>query len=341
MAHKITQIDARRVPELNGMTQSSFRGFLRWPHDKKVVVSNVIDPFKQGLLGRIGYSDDNRPKGQTVSRVGVGDVRFNVTTTPQDKSPSYKEVNETFGEYLEFLSEQHGSDVKRKGIRTFEGSAYVDVDVVLEKLNELNEESRRGKSGINQKIEVASPEDVVKYVPDRIGVVLGQNYSALTDFNARGYSGAINFVKEGDKKSGEFKSRVLEQSLETLGVDSPSEVSVVGYAFEGFTVHHQLEPRSTRSHSKIIDALTKEPGVRLTKSSKIGDLHKVRMMGEGATTQLYEKGLVDDSFVEDYSPVVRDGKDFVRIDGLQKRFEGYKNSLKSESLEQNFGVFFA
>jgi len=341
MAHKITQIDARMVPELKGMTQSSFRGFLRWPHDKKVVVSNVMDPFKKGLLGKVGYDDDNRPRKQVVDNVPVGDVKFNVTTTPQDKSPSYKDVNETFGEYLGFLSEQHGEDVRRKGVRTFEGFAYVEVDVVLEKLNELNEGSKKGKAGVNQKIEVASPEDVVKYAPDRIGVVLGQNYSALTDFNARGYSGATNFVKVGDGRFGGFKSSVLEQSLETLGVESPSEVSVVGYAFEGFTVHHQLEPRSTVSHKKVIDALTKEPGKKLTKSSKIGDLHKVNMMGEGSAEQLYEKGLVDDSFAEDYSPVVRDGKSFVRIDGLQKRFEGYKDSLKNGSIEQNFGVFFA
>ena len=329
--------------DLTDISEDSFWTYLVWQDDKREAKKRVIKPFESGLFSLTGYDDFTRPEREEETEIKIGDdIEFLVRTAPTTKRPSYSLVNREFGNYLDFLSEQHSKGISRKGVRTYKGMCYVLVDDLIEKISSDLENLREGREGVRQKAEFLRPENLLRETPESISIVLGRDYSAITDYNARMYVYTGNFLKEGEKRAGKFKTVLLYDSLNTIGSE-PEEVTALSYPFEDSVFIHQLEPRRTPQHKNVITAFINPPPKRITNRSVIGDLVKIKMMKEqGQEEYLREKGLIDDDFINDYKPQLIDGKSYVLLGGtdedeagIRKRLKQYRERFVTRNIEQN------
>ncbi len=349
MSQIITQLDmSLPEKELTGITEDAFWRYLIWQEDKKEVTKRIRKEFERGAFYFTGYDDDNRPPEDTETPLPIGkEMEFLIHTILTTKRPSYSSVNEEFGNYLDFLSEQHQSGILRKGIRTIDGQCYVLANDLMNKLNTDLKTLLEGRDGVRQKLEFVRPEELLKDIPRKVSMVFGRDYSALTDYNGRLYVATGNFIEDGDRKTGTFKKLLLEDSLQTLG-EIPEDVVALSYPFENMVFRHQLEPRATPKHKDVVYAFINPGPKRRTKKSKIGDLIKIKMIKEqGLEDELRSKGLVDDDLINDYKPETRDGKTYVLLEGydetsseagVKKRLKSYRENLVTAGLEQNISL---
>jgi hypothetical protein len=336
MAKIITQFKVSLPGDLSGMTEENFMKYLVWQRESDDVSKRLITPFKDVLCDATGYTDSNRPATETSSIVPVGqDITYKVTTKPTTKRPSYSKVNASFRGYLDVLIDQYTREIRRKDIMTIDGQPYVAVDDVLEHIDGELQAHLEGKEGIEQHVELANPSVLVAETPQSVVIVVGRDYSALTDFNARTYEGANKFLKEGNAQAKRFKEDLLKDSLFTISGEV-TEVVALAYPFDGISFIHQIEPRKLPQHKDILYALIKEKPSRITTRSNIGDLTKAKMFAEDGGRELLEsKGLLDQEFISSYSPAVRSDQAYVRLLGLVDMFSRYMKEMVKPTLEQN------
>jgi len=336
MAKIITQFKISLPGDLSGMTKENFMKYLVWQRESKDVSKILISPFEDAVCVATGYTDSNRPAAETSSIVPVSqDIAYKVTTTPTTKRPLYKEVNESVKGYLDVLLEQYTRDIRRKDIMTIDDQPYVAVNDVLKYIDGELSAHLEGKEGIEQKLELASPAVLVADIPQSVVIVVGRDYSAMTDSNARTYEGARKFLKEGNAQARRFKEDLLSDSLATIGSDV-TEVVALAYPFEDVSFIHQLEPRKPTLHKDILYALIKEKPKKITTKSTMGDLVRANMFAEsGGRELLVAKGLLSPEFMSAYSPAVRDEKAYVRLQGLVDMFGKYVKDMVNPTVEQN------
>jgi hypothetical protein len=335
MAKRITQMKISLPKDLSEITEDNFLKYLAWGKTVKNINKHIIEPFKAAVYAKTGYSDENRPDKKVKDKVNVSEgIDFLVDTKPTTKRPSYKKVNEEFGNYVHFLAEQYGMDIRRKDIRTIDGEPYVKIDDLLAKINSELAESREGREGIEQSMTPAKPGELSGRIPESVTIAFGRDYSDLTENNARTYADVTNFLTTGNNRMNAFKKKILEDSLETLGGD-PEEPTALSYEFENLDFVHQLEPRKSPKHKDVVYAFIKEAPENITKRTRIGDLVKVEMLMNGDRDMLEEKGLVDDEFIETYKPVRRADAAYVRLEGVKERLEHYRDATAKPTVEQN------
>ncbi len=325
--------------KLEGITEENFWKYLMWQDDKKILSKKIIDAFKKSAISTSGYNDTNRPENNTETDFIIGDIKYSVKTVLTTKTPSYSDAFDSVSNYVSVLLEQHKKSIKRKDVRTEEGEAYIAVNDLSKKIdNDLNN-ILKGKEGVSQKLIFIGPKDLVTDIPESINYTFGRDYSAFSDYNARTYRFAELFIKKADKRTNSFKDQILEDSLKTLGIKNKKdlkEIVGIAYSFENMKFTNQLEPRSRPKYADIFDRFIKPAPGKIQKRSVFGDLVKILMIKEqGLGDILKEKNHVDNKFYEDYNPVVKGGKVYIRLQGIKERLSFYKKELSTPSIEQN------
>lgn len=337
MVEIITQFGIKLPQRLEGVSEASFFRYINWEEDKKELDKRIIKKFEEGLFGKLGYSDYDRPNEKKEDEIQIGNITFNVTTIPTTKRPSYKEVVEEFERYLNFLNEDKQQKITRKGVRTINQTSYIILDDLENKINKSLEEIREGREGITQSVsDIKGNSETLKLTPETIFIVFNWNYNALTEHNSRIYVCAKNIIKEGNDRVGKFDRLLLEDSLKMLGCEgNPKELVVLSYPYENVTLTHHIQPISTPKYKDVIEGLIKPASERIDKRSRIGDFAKLRMFYSGGEEILRGKGLIDDNILEEYKPEMKENGLYIKIQGAVNRLNHYRNLCVTPSIKQN------
>lgn len=355
MPSVITKTDIELPEHLKTIEESSFCRYLEWQDDKKQLSKRLKTKFKQGINSRIGYSDNNRPDKEVKEPLTIGELEFLITTKPTTKRPSYSSTNVEFGNFLNQLLEHYKRGLLKKDYRTIEGGPYITVDLFIDKLKNDLKTLLEGREGIEQKIDLIKPEPLITEVPHNFPLVFDRDYSPSTEYNARMFVLAGNMISEGNRRTDGYKEKqegkeievkrfkrlLLDDSLQTIG-EYPKSPTPVAYPFETYSFVHQLEPRKSYQHASIINAFINRIPKKLTKGSKIGDFIKIQAIfqDESLKTKLTELSLIDEEFMSDYNPTLRDGKVYVRLQGVIDRLNNYREKFSTTSIEQNIIIKF-
>ncbi|MBI2670676.1 hypothetical protein HYX18_01710 [Candidatus Woesearchaeota archaeon] len=340
MAQLLTQLEIELPPELNTLTERNLLRFLSWGDESKQIERRICEEFKTGVFSTLPYSDTNRPPERKKDSIKISeDLEFIVTTTPQKKISSYKEVGVEFDNYLKFLLDQYQKQISREGIITIENEPYILVDEIMKKINEDLQNFLIGKEGILQSLGIIKPEDLTKEIPRLIVIVLGRNYSAVTEYNSRTYVDAQKVLIEGERRVSLFERLLYEDACKVIGTDKPKETVEVLFPFENITILYQMISTSRTSYGDIINAFIKEKPEVLKTNSVFGDLVKAQIYkNEEEKNKLQQKGLLDEEFEIYYKPRIRSGDIYIRLNGVIRRLEVYKKKYTIPSFEKNIFI---
>jgi|GEM_PF-6576317 len=337
----IRAVEIRLPPHLDDLSLDSFLSYLKWQQAKQDLKA-VKEAFQEGIAGesRYCYPWQEIPAEEDFE---LGPFHIKLKTAKKPGTVSWEKVISGFKASLEYWKSEWERG-RLKDFRTLDGELYLPIDRLEEKLGELSEKYR-GEEGLKRELKLEKPEI---QVPEVFVYLLDQDYSKPTGTNARYWAEARQMLEEGEKRTvgykedgkqiKRFKEILYEESLSQLGSE-PESPARVPYAFDGIVFIHQLEPRKRKQYSKIYQALVKERPKKLTENSRIGDFEKIKLMIlAGAEGELRELGLVDDEFMQDYQPHVRNGRIYVRLNGLIKRIGEYENRFSTRYIEQNLWI---
>ncbi len=340
MANIIDLIAFNLPPKLDELTENNFLRYIEWMDSKVTLTKKINDKVEEGFKAQTGYTDNNRPKDKTENPITLGEMEFTVITELTTKRPSYSEIILEFGKYLNFINDQYNNKIPRKGVRTINEEPYVGCSELIDKLETDVKTILEGRDGIKQTVEITKTTSIE--TPETISYVFGRDYSTITEYNSELYIQLNNFIEEGDKRVAPFKGLLLQESAKTIGetvenIKKSNEIYSISYPFEQFVFYHQLEPKLNPDYKGMILAFIKGAPDKLTKRSQIGDLVKSKMIAESNLGDaLKKKGLIDDSFMKDYNPSIRDGETFIRLEGAISRLKNYKKTKNHPpKLEQN------
>jgi len=318
------------------INKNNFLNFLSWKWDKRNLEDVVIEQFKNSFAESLGYDKESLPTEKIILPKKLGNVEFDAIITPTHKTPSYKDVLVDFESYLGLLLKQYKHNIPRKGVRTIEGEPYLTTSEAINELSRLVSASLKGKEWFKLKLDPKSPPELLEKIPEVVSVIPTADYKNLNESNASLYFKSDLLLKEGEKRTENFMKFLLEYSLKAIGYE-PKQITMIPHVFGEMSFIHQIEPRTKTSYSDIIDAFMKEPPKQITTRSRIGDLFLARMVKgeEPGERFLREKGLVDDKFIREYNPVIREDEIYVRLNGIIKKLEFYKSKFTESTIEQN------
>lgn len=345
---------------LVNIDEKSFRQFMMWQDDQKMLNKYPISKFEDAVLAKLPYTDENRPEEEKEDLLKVGELELIVKTVPQRKRISYSSVYGKFKTFVEALEEFYKDERLRKGFRTLtpihkipeqgdEKELYILNNMVLDKLTEQKSTSLEGKEGIKQEVRLVKPAELLASTPPLMNINLDREYKAVAESNARAWQEAQNMIEEATRRTigykiegtkdyvKRFKRLVLDDTLQIIGGRPKNPVAVM-YPFETVSFKHQIEPRENTSYEPIINAFIKEIPKVLKSNSIIGDLIMINMIEKGQAQGLKDKGLLKEEFLTDYDPQREDESVYIRITGLKKRLEEYTKNNTTSTTEQNFSI---
>lgn len=340
MAKKLQEIELRLLPNLDSITEPNFLAYFFWQRSSSLIRDIIISKFEEGLIKETGFNETNIPNEEKKTNIPISSyLEFIVTTTPRSKQISQSTVLEELFAMITLLKSQYDQGISREGILTLESQPFLNLDEIVDKYNGLMtfKETKKSISNTinsNPDLEEIPLADVIKFL-------IGKDYSRVTEENSRLYLKSKKFVKEGDKRASEFKKTITLSALSTIGLSDEeqlTEVTLVGYTFDQYTLVAQLEPRNVPRYSEILNSLFRVCPKQIKSNSKIGDLEKARLIGQGQQQLLLEKGLVDSEYLETYKPLTRDGKVYVKLNGLVLRLKEYQDRYTSRKVELNLGI---
>ncbi len=314
----------------SSIEEKNFLEYLKWQNDKELITTIIINPFRNKALENVDLGSEEMIKKPYV----INDIHFEISLKKTTKRPSYKSAIENFKKEIEMLKTQYDRGMARKGYKTIDGELFLEMGYVVGVLKESIEKSKKGKEGFERKFELISPENLKKFVPRKVTIVFGQDYSVQTESNARIFVESNNFLHMYDEYAEEFKKKVRDDSFDILGREI-SKAAAVLYSFDNYRFQHIIIPRYLIKYQKVIESLTKEPPRNITKKSKIGDMEKIKLIIiDGAEEFLKEKKLLDEHFLNDYKPTRAGDRIFLRADGILKRVRDYENKFRNLHYQQ-------
>lgn len=336
----ITQKQYQPMPKLEDISEASFRSYANSKVQQNELRGMVIKPFRDAIYESIPWNDENRPEDPITEAVEISDkISFDVTVKPTYKRPAYARIINEVSNTLSQRSEDYNEGRKVAGVLTINDEGYIRVKDVLDQTLELMSKYREGREGVSRRVSACAPEKLLNEVPKSLTVVIGQGYDMLTQQNAQTYLKAQNLIRASESNSKEYEEMLLNETLQQLGLNRPKQVVSVLYAYDDLAFEHQIEPRQTPKHKAVIDALIKAVPERITKLSKAGDLAlAVRLLNDDNTDFFRTKGLIDDNWLNDYRPRVREDQVYVRLEGLMSRLHRYRTEFVTQGLEQNIKV---
>ena len=256
-----------KLPEpFNGLDEESANSYFKAKNNSKLLKDVVMTPFQEALKTNTGFSKDNLPQKIEIDVVELGDYIFNVTSERKVKRPQLKTLYNNLTEHIEFLQEQHGEDIKRKGITTISGIPYVAVNNILNKIQDLRdtvflEEIKqtikyKGKSNDNNKLFIPLYQEML-----------------LNESSANLYVNSDSLIKEmGTDVIKPFEEMLKEQTgYNKDNIPDEMKKSLVQAGPHLFEL--TVIPEHTVKYAGIFNALTKETK-NLTKST--GELIRLR-----------------------------------------------------------------
>jgi hypothetical protein len=257
----------------------------------------VINPIKQALKRKTGYSNFNLPKETVVEQdFKVGNTSYAVKTIITDKKPSYSGLLTNLYEYMYFANELMEQGIPRVGMRNLNNQkSYLNAEVLVNIITGMKE--RITETGIKQEIS----HDALDKVPEKIVVPI-VDYSGLP--------------KEAEKLP-EFEAFYDElvrrgvKSFENLlkkGVEKEEWKEMDNYLF-----HICTTPSQSTEYAKIYDALFFK---KTEDSRKKCDEGELVLIANGRENSLKKS-------VTDTYDIFRPGAwgNYVSIKGISKRLE--------------------
>jgi hypothetical protein len=141
------------------------------------VLKGVVSEFEDALKEELGFNG-KRPKKTRERRLTRGSIEFVVKQTPTS-NPSYQAIGERIGQYLTDIQGLNEEGMRREGVRTIDEEAYLLLDDITAKVEELQEEFANEGSRTNITYsKMRKDADLGKLLdiePGTFGVVTGEN----------------------------------------------------------------------------------------------------------------------------------------------------------------------
>ncbi len=359
-AQIMTSIEVRLPPkDISDINKENFWTYLWWPGQARNL-DRVTNQFKEGAFDTTPFTDENRPAEKTKTALKISDdIEFIIETTPKTKTPPYKGIYLDTGDYLKFMNDEYIRGSKPKGILTIEDEPYISALDIFSRIFEKVTEVTSKYEGISQSLKLVKPKTLGE-APNKMTIVYDRDYSNMSEDNAKTYLKALAMKKEGDEITGKgfktkdekgeeefvkgFKDILLYESLSVAGIkeEDVEKIYSILYPFYDSEVSfiHQIEPRESTSFGTVINSLikqpnSKKPNANIKANMNIGDLPKIAIISLDGKDALMEKGLIDEKFIQDYSPKIRNGIPYIRLNGLIDRLNDYRTSAIKKSTEQN------
>lgn len=245
--------------------------------------SAILHPFEERLKEKTGFSEINRPATKVENEYLIDSIKFSVTTTPTTKKIEYEKLYHNLIDYLNYLKGEKERIGRIKGISLIEGEIYLELDVILDKIQELQTTAKEGKEGIKQEVsfdEEKLPNDIA--MAERVTVDLDSEIHPDIPGNGRIYVLASKIESyyndiverfEGylKERTGYSKDKIPDETKRIKILDIPDYMFFIN-----------VIPYDSPSYSGIIKSLTYETN-KLT--SKTGILVRAKMNPDDPMTK--------------------------------------------------------
>ena len=263
----INKVDIEVPDPFSGLDEKSANSYFQAINRSKLLKDFVIAPFQEALKANTGFSKENLPQKTEIDVVELGDYIFNVTSEKKAKRPQLKTLYNNLTEHIEFLQEQHGEDIKRKGITTISGIPYVAVNSILNKIQDLRDTVFLEELKQTIKQEGTINQDYKLVVPLNQEMLLNESSANL-------YGHSSRLIKEmGTDVIKPFEDMLKEQTgynKDNIPDEMKKRIVPVG---KSHLFELTIIPEHTVKYAGIFNALTKETK-KLTKST--GELIRLR-----------------------------------------------------------------
>lgn len=269
------------------------------------IEKRIIGRFESTLKEKTGFSDENRPAAAETVKFTLDNISFPVTIKPTTKRPSYKGMYIELSNYLKVLKQEQEKRLRREGILTIDGQAYVSVDLLIDYITTLRNSLTEGTEGVSFSINYEIPDSLVELVEKwkKLEIDPMHDYGTLRSGNGIVYV-QMNKLKEA--WSTEFIIPFDNNLYAMAGYNEgevPSEKIEAKYQIGNYYFYVILEPYSSTSYAEIIKGLIHSTE-RITK--KTGDLIKIQRN-------------ISDPELAIYNQKMKDGKKYISLDGLIQR----------------------
>lgn len=285
----------------------------------KLLDTVIINPFEASLKERVGFSDDNRPNEEIVTKVTIDRIGFSVITTPTTKRPQYAKLYDSLVKYITHIEEEHQRIGRLKDISIIDSEPFILIDLLFDKIMSLREDAMEGKEGVTQTIDIdpkTVPNDVIGATAIAVDVSRfakveaegsGRLYVMAKNIRKAHQDNINNFETLLKMRTGFSKENLPSRTEESVITDIPSYLFIV-----------TAIPTTTTKFNEIIKGLIHE-----TDSGKVTK-----------KTGLLIKAMNNpkDPEVEDIVRV-KDGKIFVSIRGLRNSLDTLRKKNTEKGLK--------
>ena len=266
LMNMINKIDIELPDPFSGLDERSANSYFQAINRSKLLKDFVIAPFQEALKANTGFSKENLPQKTEINVVELGDYIFNVTSEKKAKRPQLKTLYNNLSDHIEFLQEQHGEDIKRKGITTISGIPYVAVNSILNKIQDLRDtvfleelkQTIKQEGTINQDYKLVVPLNQEMLLNESSANLYGHSSRLIKEMGTDVIKPFEEMLKE---QTGYNKDNIPDEMKKSLVQAGP-------HLFELTVI-----PEHTVKYAGIFNALTKETK-NLTKST--GELIRLR-----------------------------------------------------------------
>ena len=327
MAEILEKLEIRLPEPLEEITEKSLAQCVSWGYNSKQL-SKITEKFKEEIFKKY-FNNRRNISGKIEKKINFGsDFLFNASMVLRDKKISYSGVYSEIENYLVFLLGQYQDGIPREGVLTIENEPYVICNDLILKIKK-NIHDLKGAKVAEKRFRTINP--VLGEIPSLITIIRQRDYSILDSNNAEFYVKAEAILEEGKNRIKLFKDFSLKYALKLIGKGEIGEIATIKHQFSAHSYLQQLEPQMSVKYGEIISLLIGDEDKKT-----IGDLEKAMdWENEGKKEKLKVEGLIDDEFIRDYNPKVRDGIVRIRLEGILSRLSLYKEKFSSKYTEQN------
>jgi hypothetical protein len=307
MPEKIEDIDEKAA-------DSYFKTFIS---TSAFLKSEVIDPIKEALKRKTGYSDYNLPKERVIEQdFKIGKSVFTVKTILEDKRPSYGSIFSDLLDYLYFAEERVRFGIKSDDVIVLKENPYIRLDILVKIFTKKKDMITL--TGIKQEINYKIPDEV----PQQI-IVPVLDYSKLPPEAEK--------LPEYDVFHDELVSRVITsfRNLLKKSVKTEEWKEMGKYLFKIYKT-----TSSSVAYGKIYDDLFFKYTELSTKKRQDGELVLMAELRESSLT----KDVLETYEFKRYNKE-KTVFGIASIRGLKKRIEQLVEKYKTESSKINFLVY--
>lgn len=315
----LEQLTIHGVEGYSGLNEQSVVGYFRAKNSVVPLLKDaVITPFETALKEATGYKDGDLQFGPAETKFDLGPVAITVKSAGRVKRPQLAEVYDGLAGFLDFVHESYREGHRRRGVRTIDGSPHIQLDDVMDKVEELQQE-----------VTTREVTHSIKYADSRNGGYDGpvavpmKHGEKLTEGNAIRYVHAKELVKKVTRET----VKKFEDALKAeTGYDNehvPEDTEVTWTQIGSHLLRVQTVPEETVKYAGIINNLTKPAPAKPNGRSVVGDYVRIR----DDLTLPHDVAVL-------YEPKERGGVKLVSLVGARTRMKQLKKQFTNKSVNQ-------